>query len=612
MKVSMYQQGVDNAPMSATARKRQYYDLDKTQLSLYNDSKEGKVFKNLLELIVSDENILLAYRNIKTNDGAKTKGTDKENIINLSNKDQTELLDSVRKSLLNYKPNCIKRVWIPKPNGKLRPLGIPTIRDRLIQQMFKQILEPICEAKFYKDSYGFRPLRGTHHAVARMQTLININKLYYTVDIDIKGFFDNVDHNLLIKQMWNIGIRDKRVLAIIGKMLKAPIRKEGIPTKGVPQGGILSPLLSNIVLNDLDQWVANQWESFETKKTYAGNDTKIRALKTTHLKEGYIVRYADDFRIMTRSYKMAERWFHAVRLYLKDRLKLEISPEKSKIINLRKKSSEFLGYKIKATLKGNKVYAKTNVSENKLKDMQNKLKELIKNLNKKPSPENVRIYNATVLGMQQAFKYATHVRIDFHKLEYKLKSKMHLSLRKRAKFEIPHIENYGNSTYIKLYGNNTKKTYVFKSGTFLYPISKIKTTNNMNFSHKRNPYVSEQNYSWDVEIIKLMRSRIAGRSTEYMDNRLSVFSMQKGLCAVTKLPLTAELVHCHHKTPKHLGGDDSFRNLIIVHKFIHVLIHATKPETISKYVNMLKLNVKQVKAINSLRAKCKLENIKLT
>lgn len=608
----MYQQGVDNAPMSATARKNQYYDLNKVQLNLYKDSKEGKVFKDLLELILSDENILLAYRSIKTNTGAKTRGTDKENILDLSDKEQTKFLEEVRKSLLNYKPNSVKRVWIPKPNGNLRPLGIPTIKDRLIQQMFKQILEPICEAKFYKDSYGFRPLRGTHHAIARMQTLININRLYYTVDIDIKGFFDNVDHNLLIKQMWNIGIRDKRVLAIIGKMLKASIKKEGIPTKGVPQGGILSPLLSNIVLNDLDQWVTSQWESFATKKTYAGNDTKIRALKTTNMKEGYIVRYADDFRIMTRSYRMATKWFHAVRLYLKDRLKLDISPEKSKIINLRKKSSEFLGYTIKATPKGKKLYAKTNVSDRKLKDMQNKLKELIINLNKKPSPENVRIYNATVLGMQQAFKYATHVRLDFHKLEFKLKSKLHLALREKAKFELPQIENYKNSTYIRLYGKNTKKTYVFNSGAFLYPISKIKTTNNLNFSHKRNPYETAKNYYWDVEVIKLMRSRIPGRSTEYMDNRLSVFSMQKGLCAITKLPLIAEVVHCHHKTPRHLGGDDSFRNLIIVHKSIHKLIHATKLETINKYLTMLKLNEKQVKAINSLRAKCKLKSISIT
>ncbi len=99
--------------------------------------------------------------------------------------------------------------------------------DRIIQQCFKQILEPIVEAKFYEHSYGFRPLRSTHHAIARTNFLININKLHYCVDIDIKGFFDNINHNKLIKQLWNIGVRDKQVLAIIKKMLKCEIVGEG-------------------------------------------------------------------------------------------------------------------------------------------------------------------------------------------------------------------------------------------------------------------------------------------------------------------------------------------------------------------------------------------------
>lgn len=110
--------------------------------------------------------------------------------------------------------------------------------DRIIQQMFKQILEPICEAKFYEHSYGFRPLRSTKHAIGRVMYFLNISKLHYAVDINIKGFFDNVNHRLLIKQLLNMGIRDKRVLTILSKSLKSPIQVEGIPTKGTIQGGI--------------------------------------------------------------------------------------------------------------------------------------------------------------------------------------------------------------------------------------------------------------------------------------------------------------------------------------------------------------------------------------
>lgn len=596
--------------MSAKTRTKQYYDFDDIQLSLYKDSKEGKVFKNLLEIILSDENILLAYRTIKSNKGAKTKGADGENILNLAETNQSAFLESIKTSLNNFRPNSVIRVWIPKANGKLRPLGIPTIKDRLIQQMFKQVLEPICEGKFFNHSYGFRPTRGTRHAIARVQSLININKLHFTVDIDIEAFFDNVDHNLLVKQLWNIGIRDTRVLAIIGKMLKAPIKGEGILTKGVPQGGILSPLLSNVVLNDLDQWVSNQWETFETRKKYVGNDVKIRELRrTSNLKEGFIVRYADDFRIMARDYDTAMKWFHAVKEYLNHRLKLNISLEKSKVLNLRKKSSTFLGYKISAKRKKNKWYAKTNVSDDKMKDMQIKLKERINNLKRQPSPENVRLYNSTVLGLQQYFKYATHVRLDFHRLEYKLKSKLYHSLRSQAKYELPIIEDVKNSTYLRIYRSNNKKTFVFKSGAYLYPIGKVKTKNNLNYSQKINPFDVKTEFNWDKEIIQLMRSRIPNASTEYMDNRLSRYSMQKGLCAITKLPLTADLVHCHHKIPKSFGGTDEFKNLLIVHKVIHALIHATRMDTIKKLVDTLSLNAKHIELVDALRVDCKLESI---
>jgi len=168
------------------------------------------------------------------------------------------------------------------------------MRDRLIQQMFKQVLEPICEAKFYKHSYGFRTNRSTEHAIARCNFLAYKCQCHYVVDIDIKGFFNNVNHTKLLKQLFTIGITDKRVLAIISKMLKAPVEKLGISNKGCPQGSILSPLLSNVVLNSLDWWIANQWETFESERQYSNVGKLHRALKTTRLKEMHIVRYADD------------------------------------------------------------------------------------------------------------------------------------------------------------------------------------------------------------------------------------------------------------------------------------------------------------------------------
>lgn len=178
-----------------------YYDMTKVTDKLYAQSKNGNNFYKLYELIVSDNNVLLAYRNIKRNTGSNTKGTDGKTVKEYANISVDELINIVRNRLANFQPMSVRRVFIPKSNGRERPLGIPTFEDRLIQQCIKQILEPICEAKFHPHNYGFRPLRSTKFAVSRMMTLAQVKQYYYCVDIDIKGFFDNIDHSKLIKQM---------------------------------------------------------------------------------------------------------------------------------------------------------------------------------------------------------------------------------------------------------------------------------------------------------------------------------------------------------------------------------------------------------------------------
>src|SRR5690625_3964988 len=395
--------------------------MTETFTDLYEKASNKDTFNNLYDIIVSRENILLAFRTIKSNKGSKTPGTDGKTINDIKELSENELVKTIQTKLENYRPKKVRRKWIEKENGKFRPLGIPCILDRIIQQCFKQVLEPIAEAHFYSHSYGFRPLRSTHHAMARVQFLINQAQLHFVVDIDIKGFFDNVNHTLLIKQLWNLGIHDRRVLACISKMLNAEIDKEGVPSKGVPQGGILSTLLSNIVLNDLDQWIAGQWEFFTLSKNYKSRVGERYAKKRTNLKEGYLVRYADDFKILCRDGKTAQKWYHAVGLYLKERLKLDISPEKSQIVNLRKRESEFLGFTIRANVKGKKRVAHTGIKDKKREKLKEQAKIHIQRMKKSPSIQNALRYNSFVLGIHNYFNRATHVNLEFSRLAYELK-----------------------------------------------------------------------------------------------------------------------------------------------------------------------------------------------
>lgn len=411
--------------------------MTETFTDLHQRAKNNETFHYLYDIITSRNNILLAYRIIKSNKGSKTPGTDGKTISDIKKYTENELIEEIQRQLKNYRPKKVRRKLIEKDNGKMRPLGIPCILDRVIQQCFKQVLEPIAEAHFFNHSYGFRPLRSTHHAMARIQYLVNQSQLHYVVDIDIKGFFDNINHTLLIKQLWNLGIRDRQVLACISKMLKAEIDGEGIPVKGSPQGGLLSPLLSNIVLNELDQWVSKQWEWFPLHKPFKTREGQLLAKKRTQLKEGYLVRYADDFKILCRDAKTAERWFHAVKLFLKERLKLDISPEKSKIINIRKHESAFLGFTIRANLKGKKRVAHTYVRAEKIQKIKVEARKRVKELRSSPTIQNAIRFNSFVLGLHNYFNRATHVNLSFSRLTYDISAMMYNRLRSIGKYAHP-------------------------------------------------------------------------------------------------------------------------------------------------------------------------------
>ncbi|MGM0865431.1 MAG: group II intron reverse transcriptase/maturase [Bacillota bacterium] len=580
--------------------------------SLYAQSANGQNFYGLLDFMRSDENIRLAYRNIKRNSGSKTAGFDGLTIDDIKKLSVSEVVSTIQQMFKYYKPQPVRRVLIPKANGKKRPLGIPTIWDRLFQQCILQVLEPICEARFYKHSYGFRPNRNTHHAKARFETLINRGCLYHCVDVDIKGFFDNVNHSKLLKQLWSLGIRDKALLSIISRLLKAQIIGEGVPKKGTPQGGILSPLLSNIVLNELDWWVSNQWENLKTKKLYQSHNGRYNALKQTKLKHCYIVRYADDFKVLCRSRSQAIKMHYAITDFLQSRLHLEISEEKSRVVNLKKNSSEFLGFRIKAhpkkTRKRTLYVARLHMTKKALDNSQIKLKQAIKAIQKHQSPENVWRFNMVVMGLQNYYSAASHITKDLNELNNRLNKAYYNRLKEMRKDASFH--EFSQSLQKRYKGYDCK---LFKiKGIVLAPIHAQRYKVNLNFSQAICNYttVGRDKIHQNLRAINkqtlayVMKQFIPSRSIEYNDNRISRFIAQYGKCGVTGIELGMNDWHCHHKTPYCLSKDDSYGNLMVVRKSVHSLIHMRSKEKIQVLLSVLQLNENQLKEVNKLRKQC--------
>lgn len=601
-------------------RNAEYYDIQQEFDELYKKSKKNCKFTDLLSIITSEENIKLAYRNIKKNHGSKTAGTDGKAIRDLEKWQTEKLINHIRKKLEYYKPQTIRRVEIPKSNGKKRPLGIPTIMDRLIQQCIYQILEPIAEAKFHERSNGFRPNRSTENAIAQVCKMVQTQQLYYLVDIDIKAFFDNVQHGKLLKQMWQMGIQDKKLLKIISVMLKAEVAGIGFPEKGTPQGGIISPLLSNIVLNELDWWIASQWETMPTKHEYQGrktrtdNSSKYRALRNSKLKECYLVRYADDFKILCRYHNDAERLFIATQQWLKERLGLEINTEKSKIIDLRKNYSEFLGFKIKVNRKGKRREQKvkyviySRVSDKAIKRIKDTTSRIIRRIefpkDEKKEAYAIDFYNSFVMGVHNYYCLATCVNMDFNKIAFhvrkRLRNRLKTRLSRKGVIQYKYIEEkYGKSKEIR-----------FIHGKAIIPIGYVQHQKPMWKNGKVNKYTPEgrkeihnQLQKVDLNVLHyLMRNPIENQSVEYNDNRLSLYCAMQGKCAITKTILEKDNIHCHHIIPRKDGGGDNYQNLLLIDKKVHILLHATKAETIEKYLETLNLNKAQLDKLNAYRA----------
>ncbi len=348
---------------------------------------------------ITEDLMLKAFKAVKKNRGAA--GIDKVS-ISMYESNLKANLSSLMKELKSgkYQPKPLRRVHIPKGKGKTRPLGIPTVKCRIAQEVIRRLINPIFESRFHENSFGFRGGRNCHQAVERLLEYAK-QKYRYVVDVDIKGFFDNIPHNLIMESI-SARISDGNILRLINKFLTSGVMEEGVVSdtiKGTPQGGVISPLLSNIVLNHLDWFLTRQNLKF--------------------------VRYADDFVILCKTKPEADRALELTRTFL-NKMELEDSPEKTKISHFSK-GFDFLGFTIK-----NKSVQMRAKSKEKFKDTIRDITIRSYNLDQKVIKKLNRVIRGTVNYFSS--KFCT-MKFAFRKADEWIRKRIRCMKYKRIKIQ---------------------------------------------------------------------------------------------------------------------------------------------------------------------------------
>jgi RNA-directed DNA polymerase len=409
-------------------------DLRKTQESFARKAQAQPTheFRDLYHLVCREDWLREALRAVLRNAGSRTAGVDGISRKQLADETaQARLIESLRAELKagTYRPQPVRRHWIPKANGKLRPLGIPTIKDRVVQMVLKMLLEPIWESDFLNCSNGFRPGRRTMDCIRTCQSRITTqNKYLWVIEGDIKGCFDHVQHAILLKLVRR-RIADERVMGLIADMLKAGVMEGGLfqhTPEGTPQGGILSPLLANIYLHEFDRW---WWEKYGGLTLYQKGKRRKQGIGNCIL-----TRYADDFLLLCNGPREeAERLREEVRQVLWDKLQLELAMEKTHITHATE-GFDFLGFHVQWKLpKHGKPWLRVTPSDKSIERFKHTLKELTRRGTFYQSPlEKINGLNRVMRGWNQYYEYVNATQTA-NKLTFWANERLFLWLEKRHK-----------------------------------------------------------------------------------------------------------------------------------------------------------------------------------
>ncbi len=517
---------------------------------IFKATRSGKLklVRNLQRLLMRCySNILISVRKVtQINQGKNTPGVDK--LLVKTPKARGILVDILTK-FIPWKPYPTRRVYIPKANGKKRPLGIPSIIDRCLQAIVKNALEPYWESFFEGSSYGFRPGRSTHDAIGKIYHLAcpHRNKKW-VVDADIKGCFDNIAHESLMKTISNFPARK-----LVNLWLKAGYVDKGLfyeTETGTPQGGIISPLLANIALHGLEK-------ALGIKHDHRGRLTSKRA----------IVRYADDFVVFCETKEDAEKSVTILNSWMKDR-GLTLSEEKTKIVHLTQ-GFDFLGFNIRQypvsnTKTGFKLLIKP--SKQTMQNVRNKLRQVwlefksqnVEYLINKLNPIIRGIANYLRIGVSsEAFH---HLDSWMHTREKIYANRMHPNKsdkwrQKRywGRLNLDRMDNW-------VFGNKESNNYLLK---FMW------------FSIERHTQIKGTSSPDDPELRQYWTKRERSKSIALEPSNQKIAKRQNYLCPVCYESLfNGETLHRHHIIPRHQNGKNYIANLQLVHYYCHQQIHS--------------------------------------
>lgn len=415
------------------------------KLHCWSRSNTNQVFDDLFNLVCDRRSLWHAWAQLCRNRGSQTPGVDAMNRRKVEKRPGgvDRFLEEIRERLRSgtYALQPVRQRLIPKPGkpGKFRPLGIPTLTDRLVQMALRNVLEPIFEADFYPTSYGFRRGRSTIDALAMIQrqlapTQFGPSRVAYVIEGDIKGCFDNIDHHLLMERIRR-RVGDRKVLRLILSFLKAGVMAEGNvvhPVAGAPQGGIISPLLANIMLTALDERYG-RWTPQPHEPCHRAQQRRTRD-RNRKRPTFFMVRYADDFVVLVTGTKEdAEHEKSNLATFLKERLHLELSVEKTHITR-PEDGFEFLGYRVirEPSQRSGLPVGKLRIPKGKMQELRNRLKKRTDMSTTNRSLEDIlKGLSPVITGWRNYYRYATGAWKDFLRLDWWLTHRIRRWLKKK-------------------------------------------------------------------------------------------------------------------------------------------------------------------------------------